>query len=147
MGWWSHSPISQTEEERALYTSTAGGFRQNLVFIPSLLNLTALQANALGTVRSIYFPAEAICLQLVSNETQFLGNLRWQQSQFLLPVFPFKQSFILLWCKRTAFANRRWPALLFQKSSYKTPNTNDRFGSDLMVKRYLKTLLMKLIDS
>jgi len=52
-----------------------------------LVKLPALEANTVASVHSIHMPAQAICLQLVSNETPVLGNLRWQQSQFLLPLF------------------------------------------------------------
>lgn len=77
MGGGSHSPMSQTEEGRGyIYTTTAGGFRQHLVYIPSLLNFL-LSRQALLLLFTQYIPAEEICLQLVSNATQFLGNLKW----------------------------------------------------------------------
>lgn len=95
-GRQSCSPVSQAEDDRGFYTSAARRFRQPLLFISSLLNLTALQANTVATVHSIYVPAEAICLQLVSNDTQFLGN----HSSYS-PCS--KQTFIFSQCKRTAF--------------------------------------------
>lgn len=106
-----------------------------------LVQLAALQASSAAAVHSIY--SSRSNLPAISQQCNSVPG----QSPVASSTVPAPSVLSLSNFHTLVMHNTGWPTPLFEKSLQKTPDRNSWFGSNLMVKRYLKTLFVKLIEN